>query len=237
MKRPDGRRIDQTRDVEAKVGIIEKANGSAMFRIGKTVAIAGVYGPREMHPRREEEPRKAVIKCYYDMYSFSVSERKRPGPDRRSIELSMVIRNALEPAIFTEAYPKSAIEIFVSIVQADAGTRCAAISAAALALADAGIMMRDIVAAVACGNVSDTAVLDLNKEEEDIEGTTDIPIAYMPRMKKFTLLQLDGKVSPQRLKEALHLGIKGCEEIYKVQKQALKDKYTMHGELTNEGQD
>jgi exosome complex component RRP41 len=234
MKRPDGRRTDQTRDIEAKVGIIEKANGSAMFRIGKTVAIAGVYGPKEMHPRRSEEPKRAVIKCYYDMYSFSVSERKRPGPDRRSIELSMVIRNALEPVIFTEAYPKSAIEIYVSIVQADAGTRCAAISAAALALADAGIMMRDIVAAVACGNVSDTAVVDLNKEEEDIEGTTDIPIAYAPRMKKITLLQLDGKVSPQRLKEALKLGIKGCEEIYKVQKQALKEKYSHNGELINE---
>jgi exosome complex component RRP41 len=146
----------------------------------------------------------------------------------------MVIRNALEPVIVTEAYPKSAIEIYVSIVQADAGTRCAAISAAALALADAGIMMRDIVAAVACGNVSDTAVADLNKEEEDIEGTTDIPIAYAPRMKKITLLQLDGKVSPQRLKEAIKLGIKGCEEIYKVQKQALKEKYAHSGELINE---
>jgi exosome complex component RRP41 len=234
MKRPDGRRPDQIRDIEAKVGIIEKATGSAMFRIGKTVAIAGVYGPKEMHPRRSEEPKRAVIKCYYDMYSFSVSERKRPGPDRRSIELSMVIRNALEPVIFTEAYPKSAIEIYVSIIQADAGTRCAAISAASLALADAGIMMRDIVAAVACGNVNDTAVVDLDKDEEDIEGTTDTPIAYAPRMKKITLLQLDGKVAPQRLKEAIKLGIKGCEEIYKVQKQALKEKYAHSGELINE---
>jgi exosome complex component RRP41 len=234
MKRPDGRRIDQTRDIEAKVGIIPNANGSAMFRIGNTVAIAGVYGPKEMHPRREEKPDRAVVKVVYDMYSFSVSERKRPGPDRRSNELCMVIRNALEPAIMTTNYPKCAIEIYVSIIQADAGTRCAAISAASLALADAGIAMRDMVAAVACGNILDTAVLDLNKEEEDIEGATDIPVAYMPRMKKFTLLQLDGKVKPERLKECLKLAVKGCEQIYELQKKVLKEKYSNNGAAIDE---
>jgi exosome complex component RRP41 len=159
------------------------------------------------------------------MYSFSVPERKRPGPDRRSIELSMVIKNSLLPAIFIKEYPKSAIEIYVSIVQADAGTRCAAISAAALALADAGISMRDMVSAVAAGQVNNQIVLDLTKEDEDVEGTTDIPIAYMPRKKKITLLQLDGKIKPDKLKEAIKLGIKGCEKIYEVQKQALKAKY------------
>lgn len=231
MSRPDGRKTDETREIEAKVGIIEKANGSAMFRIGNTIAIAGIYGPREVHPKHMEDSEKAVIKCFYDMYSFSVPERKRPGPDRRSIELSMVIKNALMPAIFIKEYPKSAIEIFVSIIQADAGTRCAAISAAALALADAGISMRDMVSAVAAGQVSNQVVLDLNKEEEDVEGTTDIPIAYMPRKKQVTLLQLDGKIAPEKLKEAIKLGIKGCEKIYEIQKKALKDKYSNNGGL------
>ena len=139
MKRPDGRKPNELRPMEAKVGVIENATGSAMFRIGNTIAIAGVYGPREMHPKRLEDPEKSVIKCYYDMYSFSVPERKRPGPDRRSIELSMVIRNALEPAILTKEFPKSGIDIFVSIIQADAGTRCAAITAASIAVCISGL--------------------------------------------------------------------------------------------------
>jgi len=233
-ERPDGRKPDELRPIEAKVGIVEKADGSAMFRIGDTIAIAGVYGPNEVHPKHLEDPEKAVIKCYYDMYSFSVPERKRPGPDRRSIELSMVIKNALLPAIFIKEYPKSAIEIYVSIMQADAGTRCACISAAAMALADAGIAMKDMVSSVACGCVNGQPVADLNKAEEDVEGTTDIPIAYMPRKKSISLMQLDGKIKPDQFKEAIKLGIAGCEKVYEIQKKALKDKYATNNIELNE---
>ncbi len=229
-ERPDGRKFDEMRPIEAKVGVIEQADGSAMFKIGKTIAIAGVYGPKQVHPKHLEDPEKAILRCYYDMYSFSVPERERPGPDRRSIELSMVIKNALLPAVFVKEYPKSQIEIFVSIIQADAGTRCAAISAASMALADAGIAMKDIVSSVAVGHVNNKVVVDLNKEEEDVEGTTDIPLAYMPRMKKITLLQLDGKMPKDKLREAIALGTKSCEKIYEVQKKALKDRYNTSGE-------
>ena len=232
--RPDGRKPEQLRPIEAKVGVIEKADGSAMFKIGNTIAVAGVYGPREVHPKHMEDSEKAIVKCFYDMYSFSVPERKRPGPGRRGIELSMVIRNALMPAILVREYPKSAIEIFVNIIQADAGTRCACISAASMALADAGISMRDMVSSVACGTVNGHAVVDLTKEEEDIEGATDIPIAIMPRKRALTLLQLDGKIKPDLLKQAVDLGIAGCNQIYEVQKRALKERYANNIELESE---
>ena len=225
MNRPDGRAKDEMREIEAKVGIIPEADGSAMFRIGKTTAIAGVYGPKQAHPRHIEDPEKAVLRCYYNMYSFSVPERKRPGPNRRAIELGMVIKNALAPVIFLEEFPKTVIDIFVSITQADAGTRCAAISAASMALADAGIPMRGLVSAVAAGNINNEVVLDINKDEEDVEGATDIPIAYNPGTKQVTLLQLDGNISPEKLKEAIKLGIKGAEMIHEIQKKALKEKY------------
>ena len=229
-ERPDGRKFDEMRDIEAKVGVIKKADGSAMFRIGKTIAIAGVYGPKEVHPKHLEDPEKAIMKCYYNMYSFSVPERKRPGPDRRSIEIGMVMKNALLPVVNLKEYPRTAIEVYVNIIQADAGTRCAAISAASLALADAGISMKDMVSSVAVGHVNNKVVIDLNKEEEDIEGTTDMPMAYAPRMNKITLLQLDGKISKDKLKEAVSLGMKCCKDVYEIQKNALKEKYNNKGE-------
>ena len=144
----------------------------------------------------------------------------------------MVIKNSLAPAILLNEFPGSAIEVYVSIIQADAGTRCACISAASLALADAGIPMKDLVCSVACGGVNGMAVVDLDKAEEDIEGVTDIPIAYLPRSKKLTLLQADGKIEPKLFKEALKVGIKGCEEIYELQKKVLKEKYTLNGEVS-----
>ena len=229
-ERPDGRKNDEIRPMEAEVGVIEQADGSAMFKVGDTIAMAGVYGPTNVLPRHMEDPEKAIIRSYYDLYPFSVPERKRPGPNRRSVELSMVIKNAVLPSIFVKEYPKTQIELYTNIIQANAGTRCAAISAASLALADAGIAMKDIVSSVALGHYKNQVVVDINKEEEDIEGATDIPIAYMPRMKKITLLQLDGKLPNEKMKEVIELGIKSCEKVYEIQKKALKDKYKISGE-------
>ena len=225
MERPDGRKFDEMRKITAKAGVIEKADGSGYFKIGNTIALAAVYGPRAVHPKHLENPERAILRTYYDMYSFSVPERKRPGPDRRAIEIGLVMKNALKPVIMLEEYPRTAIDVYVDIIQADAGTRCAAISAASIALADAGIMMKDLVAAVAAGRIYDTVVLDLNKEEEDIEGATDFPMAYSPRLGKFTLLQLDGRMPLEDLKKAIELGRKGCEQIYQIQRKALKEKY------------
>ena len=103
-----------------------------------------------------------------------------------------------------------------------------------MALAHAGIPMRDLVTSVACGGVNGEAVVDLDKNEEDVEGATDIPIAYLPRSNKISLLQLDGKIKPKLFNEAIKLGVKGCKAIYELQKKALKEKYATNGvELEN----
>ena len=225
-KRIDGRKFDELRKIEAKVGVIKRADGSAMFKIGDTIAIAAVYGPRELHPRYLQNPERGVLRCLYDMASFSVPERKRPGPSRRSVEISLVTEKALSPSLDLNEFPNAVIDVFIYIIQANSGTRCAGICAASLALADAGIPMRDLVSAIAVGKVEDKIALDLIKEEEDWEkGSTDIPIAMMPRNGEVTLLQLDGDISKEELKEALKIAGNGCNEIYKIQQKALKDKY------------
>ena len=225
-KRADKRKFDEMRELDAKVGIIKRADGSAMFRMGDTIAIAAVYGPRELHPRFLQNPEKGILRCNYDMLSFSVPERKRPGPSRRSSEISLVTAKALLPVLDLAQFPNTVIDVFIEIIQANAGTRCAGICAAAMALADAGIPMKDLVVAVSVGKVGDKVVVDLCKEEEDYEGgSTDTPVAIMPRLNEITLLQLDGNVTRAELKEALDSAKKACEQIYKVQQKALKDKY------------
>lgn len=226
-KRFDNRKADELREIEAKTGIIKRADGSAMFKIGKTVALAAVYGPRELHPRFLQNPEKGVLRCNYNMMSFSgAGERVRPGPNRRAREISMITEKALLPVLDMEKYPKTVIDIFIELIQTDAGTRCAGICAAALALADAGIPMRDLVSSVSVGVVGNSVVADLNKEEEDFEGgTTDIPVAMLPRTGEISLLQLDGNVKKEQLKQALELARKSCEKIYLIQKEAIKARY------------
>jgi len=225
-KRKDGRKFDEPRAMEAKIGVIKRADGSAMFKMGDTIAIAAVYGPRELHPRFLQNPEKGTLRCLYDMFSFSVSERKRPGPTRRGTEISMVTENALLSVVNLDKFPNAVVDVFINIIQANAGTRCAGINAAVMALADAGIPMRDLISSVSVGKVGDKIVVDLDKDEEDYEeGSTDIPVAIVPRTSEIILLQLDGSIKKEELKEALKSAKKTCNEIYKVQKKALKKAY------------
>ena len=224
MKREDGRKPDEMRTLDIKAGVLEEANGSALVKLGKTIAIAAVYGPREVHPRHITKPDRAILRCFYNMAPFSTTERIRPGRSRRSTEISKVTTQALEPALFLKEFPQASIEVYIEIVQANAGTRTAGINAAAVALADAGIPMRDLVASVAAGRIENTPILDLaGKEEEETE--CDLPIAYMPREKKITLMQLDGDIAQKDVKEVVKTAIKACDEIYKKQKEALKKRW------------
>jgi exosome complex component RRP41 len=225
-KRKDNRKLDEMREIKAKLGVVKSADGSAMFQIGDTIAIASVRGPRELHPRFMQNPEKGILRCNYDMASFSVSERKKPGPSRRSTEISLVTEKALLPVLDLSQYPNTVVDVFIEIIQANSGTRCAGISAASMALAHAGLSMKHLVSAVSVGKVGDKVLIDLDKDEEDFEGgATDVPVAMIPETGEITLLQLDGEISKPELMEALHLAKKGCEKITEVQKKALRDFY------------
>mgnify|MGYP001607227949 FL=1 len=225
-KRLDGRGFDELRKIEAKLGVVESAQGSAMFRIGDTIAIAAVRGPRDLYPKFMQNPKRGTLRCNYNMMSFSVDERIRPGPSRRSREISLVTENALMPAVNLSDFPNAVVDVFIEIIQADAGTRCAGICAASLALADAGIPMRDLVCAISVGKVGDKIVVDLNKLEEDYEGgSTDMPVAFLPRRNEISLLQLDGEMKKEDILKALELAKKSCEKIFEVQRNVLMEKY------------
>ena len=223
-ERLDGRKSDELRKIEMKVGVIPNANGSAQVRFGNTVAIAGVYGPRIAHPRHLQKHDRAIIKCRYNMAPFSVEDRARPGPSRRSSEISKVTRLALEPTLFLEDYPKTAIDIYIEILQADGSTRVTGINAASLALADAGVPMKDLVVALSGGKIDDTLILDLCGKEDNYS-EADIPCAIMPRRKEITLLQMDGRLMPEEVKKIIKNVLKAGEIVYKKQKEALMKKY------------
>ncbi len=227
-ERLNGRKFDETRPIEAKVGVIPRADGSAYFRIGNTVAYAAVYGPRNLHPKFLQDPSKGILRCNYNMMPFSSSsERVRPGGSRRSKEISMVTEKALDPVLDLSEFPNSVVDVFIELPETEAGSRCAGITAASMALADAGLFMKDLVSAVSVGRVDDKLVVDLDYMEEAYEDgpVADIPIAMMTNHNQITLLQMDGLVTKEMLQKVVELGTKACKQIYEVQKQALKEKY------------
>jgi len=231
--RLDGRKPEELRPVKLEVGVIPNADGSAYVEHGKNKILAAVYGPREVHPKHLSLQDRTVLKCRYHMAPFSVQERKSPAPSRREVELSKMIKESLEPAVFLEYYPRTMVDVFVEVLQADGGTRCASITAAALALADSGIPMRDLVVACAAGKVDDTIVLDL-MDTEDKLGAADVPVALMPNLNAITLLQMDGILTHEEFESAVNMAMEGCRKIYAIQKEALKTKYVSISEENKE---
>jgi exosome complex component RRP41 len=231
--RGDGRKVDELRPLKLQVGVLPNADGSAYIEHGKNKILAAAYGPREMHPKHLAQADRMVLRARYHMAPFSVQERKSPAPSRREVELSKVIKEALEPALFLELYPRTGVDVFVEVLQADGGTRCAAITAAALAIADAGVPMRDLVVACAAGKVEDQVVLDLYDAEDKL-GSADVPVAFMPNLNAITLLQMDGILAPAEFEKAVSMAMDGCKKIYQMQKEALKTKYMVVKETDKE---
>ncbi len=228
FERPSKRKPEEARPIEAEAGVIKKADGSARFKIGDTEAYAAVYGPRDLHPKFLQDPKTGILRCNYSMLPFSGDgTRVRPGPSRRSKEISLVTEKALLPVLNLEDYPNTVVDVFIELPQTDAGSRCAGICAAAIALADAGIIMKDMVAAVSVGQVRGHLLVDLDGEEEhmDENEAADVPVAMIPSTEEITLLQMDGIVTKEDLSKALEMVKPALKDIAEKQREALKKKY------------
>ena len=221
--RYDGRKPDEMRPYQIKTGIFRNADGSAEIKLGGNWIVVAVYGPREHFPKAQLSQDKAILNCRYHMAPYSTSERKSPKPSRREIELSKVIKNALERAILLDQFPEMTIDVYIEVLQAEGSTRVASITAASVALADAGIPMRDMVVGCSVGKINGQLVLDVG-EEEDKTGEADLPIAIMPNLKKIVLLQMDGKLTHKEFKEAFELALKGAMQLHEAQIKALMER-------------
>ncbi|MEK9865869.1 MAG: exosome complex exonuclease Rrp41 [Euryarchaeota archaeon] len=219
--RMDGRKPEDCRPIRIETGVIPVADGSARVIWGKNEVIAAVYGPMEAHPRKIQRQDRAVLDVRYNMAPFSTSDRIRPGFNRRSREISKVTAEALESVVLLELYPRSKIRVEIEIICAEAGTRCAGITAASVALAHAGIPMTDLVVSVASGKVNDVVVCDLNKEEDNY-GEADLPMGILPNTGELVFLQMDGDLSQEEFKTAWDYNMEAAAKIHEEMARALK---------------
>jgi exosome complex component RRP41 len=229
--RLDGRGDEELRPIKITTDILERADGSAFIEWGGNKILVAVYGPREAYPKHTQDIEKAVIKARYNMAAFSVDERKRPGPDRRSVEISKVISEALSAAVMIEQFPRTQIDVFIEVIQADAGTRIASLTAASVALANAGVPMRDLVVGCTAGKVEGRIVLDLSKEEDNF-GSADLPMAVLSKTDEVVLIQMDGELTKEELYKGMDMILKATKRINEIQRKALSEKYTI---TQNEG--
>ena len=222
--RPDGRLKNQLREFKVEVGVLDRSEGSAKVNLGNNMAMASVFGPREMHPKRLSRSDRAIVRVNYRMATFSVDGYKRAVPSRREKEISKVLSEAFQSVVLVKNWPRSVVDVHVEIFQSDGGTRTAAALAITAALADAGIPMRDLTGGIASGIYEDQVCLDLTGLE-DMKGSGDMPILYSPAVDEISLFQLDGLFTYDQFKEAYESSLTGIKGMVEVIREALKEKY------------
>ncbi|XP_010253725.1 PREDICTED: exosome complex component RRP41-like isoform X2 [Nelumbo nucifera] len=142
--RPDGRGFHQCRPAFLRTGAVNAAAGSAYAEFGNTKVIVSVFGPRES--------KKAMmysdigrLNCNVSYTTFATPVRGQ-GSDHK--EFSSMLHKALEGAIILESFPKTTVDVFALVLESGGSDLPVVISCASLALADAGIMMYDLVTSV-----------------------------------------------------------------------------------------
>jgi exosome complex component RRP41 len=223
-KRLDGRAFGDMRPITMRINAVDNADGSAQVSFGNTEAIVAVYGPRKLFPRFLQENDRGIMRYRYNMAPFSCTDRIRPGSSRRGTEISKTSRLAFEPVAFLNDFPTTVVDVFTEILQADGSTRVTGINAASMAIAVAGVPMRDLVAACSVGKIQGQLVADLNGIEDN-NSEADVAVAMMPTKDRLTLLQMDGALTKDELFTLLDMARENCRRIYEMQKKAIKESF------------
>ncbi|MEM2974591.1 MAG: exosome complex exonuclease Rrp41 [Candidatus Micrarchaeia archaeon] len=236
-KRLDGRELDELRDIKIQPGVLNRVDGSAYIEWGKNKIMAAVYGPRECIPKHESDPYKAIVRCRYLMAPFSSLESHgKSGPNRRSMEISDVMREAFENVILVENYPRTEIDIFVEVLEGNGSTRCVGLTAAAVALVTAGLPIKDIPLALSVGKINGKIAIDMMKEEDNF-GEADMAVGLRPGNKEIILLQMDGKLTRGELEQCFDMVYAAAEKVHAIQVNALKSMYEKKAEASSKGSD
>ncbi|MFY9891430.1 MAG: ribonuclease PH [Streptosporangiaceae bacterium] len=237
MSRPDGRLPDQLRDVRITRSWLDHAEGSVLVEFGKTRVLCAASVQEEL-PRWRRGSGLGWITAEYAMLPRATNTRS----DRESVkgriggrthEISRLVGRSLRACIDPKALGENTIVIDCDVLQADGGTRTAAITGGYVALADAvswlkgrkrtrGEPLPASVAAVSVGIVDGQPRLDLCYEE-DVAAETDMNVVCTGDG-RFVEVQGTAEREPfsrDLLDELLNLGVAGCAELTKLQQAAL----------------
>jgi ribonuclease PH len=228
MTRADGRRADEIRPLEITADFLEQPHGSVLFASGRTRVLC-TASIEEGVPRWLSGKGVGWMTAEYAMLPASTGERtqrevSRGRPGGRTVEIQRLIGRALRAVTDFEALGERTVWLDCDVLQADGGTRCAAISGAYVAAKRAldrfglGKALADTVAAVSVGIVEDEALLDLDySEDSTAEVDMNVVMTGDGRLIEVQATAERAPFSRAQLDELLELAAVGIDEIARAQ--------------------
>lgn len=243
--RNDGRKPNEIRRLKIELSPLSSAsgaNGSALVQMGLTSVMCAVIGPVDCARRSDELSDRALLEVNVRIAPFASSSGDRRvvlSSDRRIIEQSANIKNALEASLMLHLFPKTRIILDITILADDGGRLSACINAATCALIDAGLPMKDLVCSCSAGLVTgagssadgleDIQLLDLNQREistySNEASAIYLPCAIMPQRGTVVLAQCESRLSSVDVFEkVLHAAMEGCQLVFKVMEACIRER-------------
>jgi ribonuclease PH len=231
MTRADDRLSDELRPVTIERGFIRNSPGSVLYRAGGTVVLVTAQLSGTV-PSFLEGQSIGWLTAEYAMLPGSTPTRNRRGTDGRATEIQRLIGRSLRAVVDREALGACTIHVDADVLNADGGTRTAAITAAFIAVTDAvngrfgaeacRKILRDSVAAVSAGIVAGEILLDLDYQE-DSSALVDLNVV---RLGSGGFVELQGtgegaSFSRAQLNAMLDLAEKGLDRLTGLQRQCL----------------
>lgn len=212
--------------VEGEVGFSSQATGSAKVSFGKTKVVCSVYGPSSSSKDMDEFSEICKIACDFKFAPFaSQGGRRKRGRCEDEVEYSSVVEQALFASVQTHLYPKSVLNVYISVLEDDGNALGAAITASSLAIAQAGILCKDVVvSSTLCMLKDGTKVVDPTAFEME-EAQCSMFIGYMPNLEKITAIQCSGKAKSTEMAALFDLCIQSCKKLHTFTRTILLDKW------------
>ncbi|EJD53014.1 ribosomal protein S5 domain 2-like protein [Auricularia subglabra TFB-10046 SS5] len=217
-----GRAPRDIRPIYLQTGLITQANGSAYIETERAKIACAVYGPRQ--PKNAAYSDKGKLNVEVKFAPFACRTRRVPNKDAEDRSIANLVQQALLPAVRLELLPKSSLDIFVTILEADglAGAVAAASTAASAALAHAGIEMFGLVTACAASVVGDEVWLDPD-EDEQARGRGTLVLACMPALGSVTSVWQTGRLRVPEALQCMNECQERCTDVHFVVAKALLD--------------
>lgn len=203
--------------MNASLGVLNHTDGSAIFELGNTKVLATVHGPREARGQKAAHDSATLTVNFHTATFSSVSgERKKQlRMDRRQTEWATFIRETLEGVVLTSTFPRSQIDIFVEVLNADGGVLAASFNAVVLALIDAGIPMTDYLITLSCAHIQGQALLDLNRLEE-ASNNPSMTISFLPHSGTVSFMALEPRLEADRFQSLIELTRAGATKLWEI---------------------
>ncbi|KAK2577485.1 hypothetical protein KPH14_003583 [Odynerus spinipes] len=227
-EREDGRAHNERRGVFLKTGIVSQAKGSAYIEMGDTKVVCSVFDPREI-PNKNEYCTQGELFCEFKFAPFSCNKRKIHQQDAEEKEYSLILKRALEPAVCLNEFPNFQVDVYATVLDNGGSSLAAAITAASLALANAGVPMFGLVTASTVAVYNDMLLLDPTDREElcctgntIISGSHGIIMqASLPQHGQISEFFLVGSLNMKHVTNAIEMIKEANKDIYPLLQQCL----------------